>query len=209
MYPMSEQSNPSANETWHPEKIQEVITLLTQFQGVERGVTVPGSERHENDSEHSYNLAMTAWVIIKKDHLPLDLDKTLKYALVHDLPEVYAGDAFALDPAQVAIKVGREEVALEKLHADDLTSELAAVVEQYETLEDEESRFVYSLDKLMAALTVLAGQSSVWKDNELTQMDWEAKFRAKIEVSQYTRPYLDFVINQQKNSPHLFPASGA
>lgn len=207
MYAMSERLNMSTDETWRTEKIQDIITLLTKFQKVERGVTVPGSKRPENDSEHSYNLAMAAWVLIKKDHLPLDLDKILKYALVHDLPEVYAGDAFALDPSQVAAKVEKEQAALEKLHTDDLTVELAVVIEQYESLNDEESRFIYSLDKLMAALTVLAGQSHVWKDNGLTQADWELKFRPKIEVSQYTKPYLDFVINQQKDSPHLFPPS--
>jgi putative hydrolase of HD superfamily len=201
---MSEHTQPASSETFLQSNILELIKLLTDFQGVERGIKVPGTERPENDAEHSYNLAMAAWVIIEKDKLPLDLDKVLKRALVHDLPEVYAGDAFALDPAQVATKVEKETAALEILSNNELTSELAIVIKEYEALDDEESKFVYSLDKLMAALGVLYGQSSIWKDNGMTQQMWEEKFRAKIELSQYTKPYLDFVIKKQKESPHLF-----
>ncbi len=184
--------------------IAEFISLLTQFQHVERGVNVPGTERPENDSEHSYNLTMAAWFLIDTFKLPLDLGKVLRYALVHDWPEIYAGDAFALDPKQVALKDEKEARAREILAGQPITSGFSAVIEEYEKLDNDESCFVYGLDKLMAALTVLQDESSVWRDNGLTQKGWEQKFRAKIERSPYLTPWLEYVIQEQMKKPYLF-----
>lgn len=165
---------------------------------------VPGSLRKENDTEHSYNLAIAAWLIIEKDQLPLNVDLALRYALVHDLVEVYAGDSFALDPAQVATKAEREAAALQRLENDSLTSNLAKSIKEYESLANEEAKFIYSLDKLMPTFGILYGKGSIWKDHHMTQQDWEDKFRAKIETSQHTKSYLQFVIDEQKKHPELF-----
>lgn len=185
-------------------QIYDLIKMLVTFQNVERGVVVPGSTRKENDTEHSYNLAMAAWLIIEKDNLPLNVDLALRYALVHDLVEVYAGDSFALDPAQVANKAEKETAAMKRLESNSLTSNLAASIQEYESLANEEAKFIYSLDKLMPAFGVLYGRESIWKDHSISQSDWEDKFRAKIEASQYAEPYLQFVIDEQKKHPELF-----
>lgn len=189
------------------DKILDLIKLLTDFQNVERGVTVPGMSRKENDTEHSYNLAMAAWIIITKDNLPLDINRILRYALVHDLVELYAGDSFALDSTRTATKADREAAAMKQLEAGELTHELADDIRAYEELADEEAKFVYALDKLMPAFGILYGRASTWKDHSLTPSEWEAKFRTKIETSQYAIPYLEFVIEEQKNHPELFASS--
>lgn len=147
---------------------------------------------------------MAAWLIIEKDKLPLNVDLSLRYALVHDLVEVYAGDSFALDPVQVAAKADKEAAAIQSLENNPLTSDLAKSIQEYESLANEEAKFIYSLDKLMPAFGVLYGNGSIWKDHRMSQPDWEDKFRAKIETSQYTQPYLQFVIDEQKRHPELF-----
>ena len=185
------------------DEIFSLIKLLTDFQMVERGVFVPGTGRKENDTEHSYNLAVAAWILITKDKLPLDLNKVLRYALVHDLVELHAGDTFALDNHQTATKADREAAAMKQLEADELTRCLSDDIHAYEALADEEAKFVYALDKLMPAFGILYGNATIWKDNSLTQDQWEAKFRTKIETSQYAKRYLEFVVEQQKKHPEL------
>jgi putative hydrolase of HD superfamily len=123
---------------------------------------------------------------------------------VHDLVEVYAGDSFALDPVQVATKAEKETAAMKRLESDLLTNNFAVSIQEYESLANEEAKFIYSLDKLMPAFGVLYGGESIWKDHNMSQPDWESKFRAKIETSQYTAPYLKFVIDEQKKHPELF-----
>lgn len=184
------------------DNIFDLIKLLVDFQNVERGVTVPGTPRKENDTEHSFNLAITAWVIIEKDKLPLDLNKVLRYALVHDLVEVYAGDSFALDANLTATKEAREQEALAKLRSDYVTKELAVSIDEYEGL-SEEAKFVYALDKLMPALGILYGKNTIWKDNNITPADWDKKFRDKVAVSKYAMPYFELVLEEQKANPAL------
>jgi putative hydrolase of HD superfamily len=179
------------------------IDLLIKFQGTDRHIPIPSLNRVENDTEHSYNLAMTAWLIIAADKLPLSLDLVIRYALVHDLVEVYATDAFALDDKQVAQKEEKEHAALNKLEKNGLTKEFVELIRQYEKLEDEESKFVYGLDKLMPAFTLIHGKVGLWKEHNVSLQAWDEKFRSKIEMSRYLTPYLDQLIKLQKDNPAL------
>lgn len=183
--------------------VTKLIGLLIDFQAVDRNIQVPRLGRVENDTEHSYNLSMAAWVIISQDDLPLNLDLVLKYALVHDLVEIYAGDAFPLDDKQVAEKPSKEHLALLKLQDGELTKEFAELIEQYERMDDEESKFIYGLDKLMPAFTLIHGNIPLWKQYDLTQQGWEEKFRLKIEKSKYLKPYLEQFLSLQKANPQL------
>lgn len=180
-----------------------MINLLIDFQTVERNIHIPKLDRAENDTEHSYNLAMVAWLIVSKDKLPLDLNLVIRYALVHDLVEVYAGDAFPLDNKQVAEKPAKEHEALIRLKGNELTVEFAELIEKYEQMADEESKFIYGLDKLMPAFTLIHGKVPLWKKYNLTQQGWEVKFRSKIEKSQYLTPYLDQFLELQKANTEL------
>ena len=74
--------------------IIKFVNLLNKFRQVERVIHSNGKDRMENDVEHSYQLAMLSWYIISTNNLDLNLDLILKYSLVHDLVEVYAGDTY-------------------------------------------------------------------------------------------------------------------
>lgn len=186
------------------QRINEILELLIGFQKVKRKVFFPGSREYESDTEHSYNLAMTALIIIEKDRLPLDEGLCLKYALIHDLVEVYAGDTMALDSKQVATKPKREAMALRKLASKDSTKELAKIIAEYEKLDSEESKFIYSLDKLMPAFNILYNNDLVWKEHGITFLKWEEISRKKIELSKYTKPYLDYILPKLRSMPELF-----
>src|SRR5580704_1310169 len=93
------------------EKAAKFRALLDAFSLVERVMHVKGREQRENDTEHSYTLAMLAWYLADAFDLGLDKDRLLRYALVHDLVEVYAGDTYVLDEEGLKTKHEREEKA--------------------------------------------------------------------------------------------------
>ena len=101
-------------------KILKFVYLLNKFQQVRRVIRVPGEDRWENDTEHSYNLTMLAWYIIQSHDLKLDTDKILQYALVHDFVEVHAGDTyiFTSNELEKKSKILRENEAANKLQKD-------------------------------------------------------------------------------------------
>src|SRR5487761_1693983 len=99
-------------------RLIEFQSLLHQFQAIERVTHVPGKFEPENDTEHSYNLALSAWFLAQ--YFPhLDRDKIIRYALVHDLVEIHAGDTYIYaDQATIDTKKEREHAALLQLEKD-------------------------------------------------------------------------------------------
>ncbi|MBL8032021.1 MAG: HD domain-containing protein, partial [Candidatus Doudnabacteria bacterium] len=102
------------------DRLIELQRLLQAFGSVDRVVHREhnGTMRQETDVEHSYNLAMTAWFIAP--HFPkLDHDLVIRYALVHDLVEVHAGDTYVYGSREeLASKHDREAAAASKLAAE-------------------------------------------------------------------------------------------
>jgi putative hydrolase of HD superfamily len=152
-------------------KILGFVDLISQFRSVERVVLIKDSDRNENDVEHSYSLAVLAWYINNLSKLNLNTDKLLKYALVHDLVEVYAGDTFLYhkDADFVRSKQKREKEAAHKLKKEYSDfSELHKTIEQYEKHEDEESKFIYALDKIEPMLNIYMDKGRTWKETDVT-----------------------------------------
>lgn len=152
-------------------RLIEFSKLLTAFQRVERALYVPGTERHENDAEHSYHLAFMAWYLISSENLNFDLDKVLKYALVHDLVEVYAGDTFVFstDADHLGTKHEREMAAAMRIQEEfPEFGSLHETIQAYEKREDREARFVYALDKVVPVLINYEDGARVWKERGVT-----------------------------------------
>jgi putative hydrolase of HD superfamily len=155
-------------------QIIEFAKLLHAVQRVERAVRVPGTDRKENDAEHSYSLAMLAWYIADTRDLKLNKQKIFEYALAHDIVEVYAGDtpAFSKQAGIHSSKKEREAASLARIRSEfpDFDS-LYASMAAYESQADEEARFVYALDKLMPIFLGFAQDGRDWKDNGISFED--------------------------------------
>lgn len=168
--------------------------LLNQFQAVERVVNVPHLNRKENDVEHSYQLAMLAWYIAESNFLDLDKNLVLKYALVHDFVEVYAGDTFIYSKKQSdhETKHEREEEARVQLQKEfPLFTELHAAILDYEKLDNKESRFVYVLDKIHPVIQIYLDGGQNWRDHDVTIEMLLEKKRDKMHLSPELFPLWD------------------
>lgn len=184
------------------EKLIAFTNLLEEFRKVERVLHVPRQERYENDTEHSYNLAMMAWYIVSSTTNNLDQNKVLRYALVHDFLEVYAGDTYIYseDAVHLASKHARETSAIAKLR-ETLTEfhDLHATIDAYEARNDAESRFVYALDKIEPIIHLYLDNGRTWKEEKVTfQMLYENK-KDKVALSPEIKPYFDELVTLLKS----------
>jgi 5'-deoxynucleotidase YfbR-like HD superfamily hydrolase len=176
------------------ERLLELQRLLAAFSNVERVAMRKhkGTFIAENDTEHSYNLAMTAWFLCQ--YFPeLDKDLVIRYALIHDMVEVHAGDTYIYGTdEEKASKSQREADALKKLQSDwqdfiDMTD----TIELYETRPDAESKFVYALDKIMPVMLIYIHDGHTWKEQKVTvDMLYKAKVN-KIKLSPEIMPYFN------------------
>ena len=111
------------------EKLFAFTRMLSEFREVKRMMKYTTSDVYENDTEHSYQLAMVCRYILEQHpEYDYDLNKVLKYALVHDLIEVYAGDTIPFVSVAIehnknpnislANKHQRESEALQRLQSE-------------------------------------------------------------------------------------------
>jgi putative hydrolase of HD superfamily len=133
--------------------------LATPPYRIERATTVPfDQKRYENDAEHSFSLGVAALCIAPLVDPGLDLARISTYALVHDLAEIYAGDTPVYsDPVTRAAKPARERAARAELHqrfGNDFPW-LLNYLDNYIAMKDEESKFVYALDKILPHVSVI------------------------------------------------------
>jgi putative hydrolase of HD superfamily len=190
--------------------IQEVISfceLVVQFGEVDRRALLPSGVRDENDAEHSYMLAMTAWYIITKAKLTLDSNLAIKYALAHDLIETYAGDTFIYDRSRVADKAQREHLASEILQRNypDFT-ELHQLIQRYEQRADDEARFIYALDKIVPVMIIYLGGGKSWRRDEITLDMLKAHKNDKVKNSEIIADLWQQLIAILEDQPELFNA---
>ncbi len=177
------------------DKILKFVEMQQAFQQVDRVVRVPGiPDRWENDVEHSYNLAMLGWYIVSSKKLNLDADLVIKYGMIHDLVEVYAGDTYiySKDEAHVASKHEREAAAAQQL-AETFPDfpDLHQLIETYEKREDAESKFIYALDKLQPIIHIYLAGGDLWKEMGVTLAMAIENKSSKIAVSPDVVPYYE------------------
>ncbi|HYH75307.1 MAG TPA: HD domain-containing protein [Candidatus Saccharimonadales bacterium] len=183
-------------------------SLLLQFQAIERVTHIPGSHRPENDTEHSYNLAMTAWFV--SQYFPeLDKDTVIRYALIHDLVEVHAGDTYVYaDQAMLDSKHEREAAALAKLEAEwpDFPA-MANTIKAYELRADAEAKFVYALDKIMPIMVIFLSEGYTWQQEGITPERLDQVKRHKVAVSPEIEPYYQALYQLLLANRHFFASS--
>lgn len=164
---------------------------------VERVARIPGTERYANMVEHSYQLTLLAWWFIEKEKLPLNKELVLKYALIHDIVETYAGDTYFYDTEAIATKEKREHDARNKIAAlfPDFP-ELTSLIDSYETKSDAESRFVYALDKLIDPLNIYLEDGKLWKEKGVTLEMLDKNKRMKVALDATVANYYDALYTQ-------------
>lgn len=92
----------------------EFIKEADKIKSIVRNNYLLDGSRKENDAEHSWHLGLTV-MVLSEYFDGLDVGKTLKMVLAHDLVEIYAGDVYAYDEKGNVGKYEREKESAEKL----------------------------------------------------------------------------------------------
>lgn len=151
-------------------RLQQQITFILELErlkGILRASRPLGLERPENSAEHSWHVALLAFVFAEYANEPIDVNRVIKMLLVHDIVEIDAGDtpAFLLvDPAlQQAAELAAAERLFNLLPAEQ-AAELRQLWAEFEARQSAESRFANALDRLMPALQNYYGGGGTWTE---------------------------------------------
>jgi hypothetical protein len=127
--------------------------------------------------------------------------------------EVYAGDvdAFDPDPDRDVKKAAKEHQAFLKMKENfSEFPEMLELIEQYEKREDEESKFVYALDKVVAPINIYLDGGRNWKERGIG-FDLDTVItnkRLKVAGQQDVANLFEQFVKVIEKEPHLFSKTG-
>lgn len=130
---------------------QQILDFLHQTEKLKtvlRHSWLP-SGRRESVAEHTWRMALMAVLLHSYLDKGLDLAKTIKLILVHDLGEIHATDfpAFKKQPKNKTEMERKELLKLVKPLPDKLSTEILGLWEEYEKAKTLEALFAKFLDK--------------------------------------------------------------
>lgn len=187
------------------DRIADLQQLIAEFACVYRMPNLANKGRKESDVEHSFGLALTCMYLAPKVAPDLNMERILKYALVHDVPELYAGDTFAFDDQDVLTKDSREQSSIDQISEEwrDFP-ELIEYIVGYKNMVDEEAVFVYFVDKILPSIMVNLGEKDVfWDRHKITRDMHENEKNKKMTVSELGRQYA-VLLNEWMADPDYF-----
>lgn len=146
----------------------EFMIEIDKMKNLYRQTYVLGEDRKENDAEHSWHLGILAFLLAEYSNSPVDILKTVKMVLIHDIVEIDAGDTYCYDSEGNRSKAEREEKAAKRIFGilpDNQCAEFYSLWREFEECETEEAKFASVLDRLQPLILNYSKDGISWKEH--------------------------------------------
>lgn len=158
--------------TYPPSLLAQIafIKEIDKLKLIHRRTRLFNSERHENDAEHSWHLAMMTLVLAEHANEPIDVLKAIKMVLIHDIVEIDAGDIFLYDTQKDHTNSAQERLAAERIFGLLPAAQAKAFIAIWNEFEEgltAEARFARSMDRLEPLLQNTSNQGGTWKEYDV------------------------------------------
>ena len=150
------------------EKQIQFILEIDKLKRVLRHTYVTEDERQENSAEHSWHVAMMAWLLAEHSNEPVDAMRVTKMMMIHDIVEIDAGDTYCYDEQGAQDKAERERAAADRIFGllpEDQTEELRELWDEFESRNTPEAKFAAALDRVMPLMHNYHTQGRSWQEH--------------------------------------------
>lgn len=158
------------------------IREIDKLKYIQRRTKLFNSDRHENDAEHSWHLAMMVLVLAEHANTPVDILKVMKMVLIHDIVEIDSGDVFFYDTTKNHTNTDEELLAAKRIFGllpAEQALELITIWEEFEAGETAEAKFAKSMDRLAPMMQNHSNQGGTWKE---FSVDYETVYSKKQHI---------------------------
>lgn len=152
------------------EQQMNFILEVDKLKNITRQTYISSGERKENDTEHSWHLALMCTLLAEHANEKIDVLKTMTMVLIHDIIEIDAGDTYAYDAAGNTTKREREVRAADRIFQilpSDQASYLRDLWEEFEEGVTPEAKFALALDKVQPVMLNAASGGKSWKEHQV------------------------------------------
>lgn len=144
---------------------------IDKVKNIFRQTHLSGNGRNENDAEHSWHMAIMAYLLREYANEEVDITKVMMMCLIHDIVEIDAGDTYAYDEDGLKTQKDREDAAKQRIFSllpDEQAKELIALFDEFESYETAESRFAHALDNMQPLMLNNSNNGGDWKEHNVT-----------------------------------------
>ena len=175
------------------------IKEIDKLKYIQRKTRLFNSDRHENDAEHSWHLAMMTLVLAEHSDVPVDALKVLKMVLIHDIVEIDAGDTFIYDSQKNHTNTNEELVAAKRIFGllpQTQADEFVAIWEEFEEGSTNEAKFARAMDRFEPLLQNTSNDGGTWVEFDVNYQKVYDKKKAIKKGSTTIWNYAEGLINQ-------------
>ncbi len=150
----------------------DFLVEADKLKGVQRRALLMDGSRFENSAEHSWHVALAAWLLA--DYAPegADISHVMRMLLAHDIVEIDAGDTFSYDFEGRKDQFAREEAAAARLFGllpSGQAQELRALWVEFDEGRSPEARYANAIDRLLPLLHNYVAAGGSWLSHGVTR----------------------------------------
>lgn len=184
----------------------DFIIELDKMKNLYRQTYVLHEDRKENDAEHSWHLAVLAFMLAEYSNEPVDVLHVMKMVLLHDVVEIDAGDTYCYDSEGNKSKAEREERAAQRIFGllpDDRREEYYALWREFEDSETPDARFAALLDRIQPLLLNYTKGGISWQEHGIHKEQVLARNSQYLDVSDELAEVILGIINDAQSKGWL------
>lgn len=181
------------------EKQMEFIIEIDKLKNVIRQNYIADGTRKESDTDHSWHLAMMCFLLEEHSNKEIDLLKTIKMVLIHDIVEIDAGDTYAYDKNGEGDKRERELLAAERIFnilPEDQAKKMRILWDEFEEGETAEAKFANTLDKVQPAILNNKSGGKSWLEHGVEYSQVLERNKNTAEGSQVLWDYIEDILDE-------------
>ncbi len=135
-----------------------------------RQTLISSGKRFENDAEHAWHMALMCVLLSEYANEKIDVLKTVKMILIHDIVEIDSGDTYAYDEDGKKTQAEREKKAADRLFnllPEDQAEEYLALWKEFEAHKTPEAKFARAMDNIQPNMLQHATDAKMWQKNKI------------------------------------------
>ena len=149
----------------------EFVLEIDKVKNVFRQTHLSNNGRNENDAEHSWHMAIMAYLLKEYANNDVDIAKVMLMCLIHDIVEIDSGDTYAYDTESLKTQKAREDAAKKRIFSllpEDQAQEFIQLFDEFEAYETAESKFAHAMDNIQPLILNDSNNGADWQKHNVT-----------------------------------------
>lgn len=146
----------------------DFILEADKEKNIQRQTHLSNHGRRENDAEHAWHMALSAYLLKEYANEDIDIAKVMIMCLIHDVVEIDAGDTYAYDAEGLKTQKEREDKAKERIFGllpEDQKEMMISLFDEFEAFETPESCFAHAMDNFQPFLLNDSNDGGDWLEH--------------------------------------------